>query len=43
MKCPIKGCSDDCKQCDGKSTAWKEKGETKECVFVTVWRRLRNE
>jgi len=38
MKCPIKGCSNDCKQCDGKSTTWKENGKLKECVYVTVWK-----
>ena len=38
MKCSIKGCSDDCKLCDGKSTTWKENGKLKECVFVTVWK-----
>lgn len=39
MKCPIKGCSEDCKECDGNSTTWKDDdGELKECVFVIVWK-----
>ena len=39
MKCPIKGCSEDCEECDGKSTTWTdEKGKKQECVFVVVWR-----
>jgi len=38
MKCPIKDCSEDCKQCDGNSTSWIEDGEVKECVYVTVWK-----
>jgi len=38
MKCPIKGCSEDCKKCDGESTTWIEDGKVKECVFVTVWK-----
>jgi len=38
MKCPIKDCSEDCKKCDGNSITWKENGEIKECVYVTVWK-----
>lgn len=39
MKCPIKGCSEDCKECDGESTTWiNADGELKECVFVIVWK-----
>jgi len=37
-KCPIEGVSKDCEKCDGKSTTWKENGETKECLYVTVWK-----
>ena len=38
MKCPIKGVSKDCENCDGESTIWIEDGEVKECVFVIVWK-----
>jgi len=38
MKCPIKGCSEDCKECDGQATTLTAADrDLKECAFVIVW------